>query len=316
MRFLRLLSCLLLAPIYISAMTIDSVITLSDSCIQIEWTPDTINTDPTWYRQHGSSCTDADSIYNHCDFVAGRQYTGIAYSYGGEDPWFTFRQRLLSGFIVGSHQCHYENYGDPSNRVAGTDCSGFLSFVWNYPRSATSTFYKSAAFTSIPITQVQSGDALVKATSPCGYHAILIVEADDPAEAVISEASSVSFGCRERIVDLTSQAWQCYKAIRYPKLVSAVSRKTLKGQEKDFRIKIKQIQPGKLAVNCTPAFSGTLSGFLPDGTLLFKKHFDTSYNNFTIETAYVKSNMLIVEIKTDALKHVFHQELLIGKCLF
>lgn len=305
MRFLHLLSCLLLAATYTHAMTIDSVITLSDSCVQIEWTPDTTNTDPTWYRQYGSLCTGADSIYNHCDFIAGRQYTGIAYSYGGEDPWFTFRQRLLSGFFVGSHQCHYENFGDPSNRVAGTDCSGFLSFVWNYPRSTTSTFYTSAAFTTIPITQVQPGDALVKASSPCGYHAVLIVEADDPAEVVISEASSVSFGCRERIVDITSPAWQCYKAIRYPKLISTASRKSLKSRQKDVPVKINQIQPGKFAINCTPAFSGTLSAYLPDGKLLFKRSVGISNNYVVIETAPIKSNMLIVEIKTGTQKQVF-----------
>jgi hypothetical protein len=295
---------LLLITVNPKALTIDSVITLSDSCVQIEWTPDTINTNPAWYLQYGSSCTGVDSIYKQCDFIAGRPYSGIAYSYGGEDPWYTFRERLFAGFLVGSHQCHYNNYGDPTNRIAGTDCSGFLSFVWNYPRSNTSTFYTSPAFTTIPITEVQPGDALIKATGPCGYHAVLIIENEDPKEVIISEASSVSFGCRERMVDLTTSAWSCYKAIRYPKLVNTLTKKPNTVPQRVFTVNIDQKQPGVLAVNFTPSFSGSICGYLPDGSFLFNKNIDQEVTSINIETGQIRKNLVIFELKTTTQKQV------------
>ncbi len=99
------------------AFTLDTVITRSDSCVAIEWTPDSSNTANLWYTQYGNKCTGSDTIYRQCDFIAGRTYRGIAYSYGGEDPWFTFRTRLAAGFLAGSHQCHYNVFGDPSGKV-------------------------------------------------------------------------------------------------------------------------------------------------------------------------------------------------------
>ena len=105
---------------------LDSVLARGDSCINIAWTPDSINTDSGWYTSYGTYCTGEDSIYLHCDFIPGREYHGIAYSYGGEDPWYLVRGRLDSGYLVGSHQCPYQEYGDPSDTVTGTDCSGFL----------------------------------------------------------------------------------------------------------------------------------------------------------------------------------------------
>jgi hypothetical protein len=294
---------LLLITVNLNALTIDSVITLSDSCVQIEWTPDTINTNPSWYLQYGSLCTGVDSIYKQCDFLAGHPYCGIAYSYGGEDPWYTFRERLLAGFLVGSHQCHYNNYGDPSNKITGTDCSGFLSFVWNYPRSATSTFYTSSTFTTIPITEVQPGDALIKATAPCGYHAVLIIENQDPTEVVISEASSVSFGCRERIVDLTSSAWACYKAIRYPKIVNTLTKKSSVIPQKAFTVNINLKRPGVLSVNFALPFKGTIYGYLPDGSLLFNRNINREVTDVNI-TEGIQKNLVIIEFKTATQKQV------------
>lgn len=296
--------CLLLITVSTNALTIDSVITLSDSCVQIEWTPDTSNTNPAWYLQYGSLCTGVDSSYKQCDFLPGHPYSGIAYSYGGEDPWYTFRERLLAGFLVGSHQCHYNKYGDPTNRIAGTDCSGFLSFVWNYPRSNTSTFYTSPAFTTIPITEVQPGDALIKATAPCGYHAVLIIENENPKEVIISEASSVWFGCRERMVDLTTSAWSCYKAIRYPKLVNTLTKKSKAIPQKAFTVNINKKQSGILVLNFAFPFKGTICGYLPDGSLLFNKNVDQEVTDVNIETGRIRKNVVIIEIKTATQKQV------------
>lgn len=204
-----------------NASDIDSVISRSDSCVQIEWIPDSLNTSSTWYLAYGQNCTGADSVYRKCDFLPGTTYRGIAYSYGGEDPWYLFRNKLNLGFPAGSHQCHYYLYGDPSDTIAGTDCSGFLSFAWNYPRSSTRMFYSSPDFETISFSELKPGDALVMATPECGYHAILVIESESLSETVIAEASSSVFGCRERVVDLNQPYWNCYKALRYPKLTFA-----------------------------------------------------------------------------------------------
>jgi hypothetical protein len=270
MRWHRLLSFLLLTTFAgFAQLTVDSVITLSDSCVQIRWTPDSINTDAAWYEQYGSTCTGTDTIYKHCDFFPGMEYSGIPYSYGGEDAWYTFRDHLQKGFLVGSHSCHYSVYGDPSNKVTGTDCSGFLSFVWGYPRSTTSTFYSGSAFITVPITEVRPGDALIKATASCGYHAILIVEANDIKEVVISEASSTVFGCRERIVDLSTNAWQCYKAIRYPKLANRAQ--PMQTQVKKGFITIQPFSPGVYKVFFHQPYSGSIEVFTLNGRLVFSK---------------------------------------------
>jgi hypothetical protein len=278
-------------------LTVDSVIALSDSCVQIKWTPDSTNTDVSWYEQYGASCTGEDTIYKHCDFIPGVEYSGIPYSYGGEDAWYTFRDHLKQGFLVGSHSCHYNVYGDPSNRVTGTDCSGFLSFVWGYPRSTTSTFYSGSAFTSIPITDVKPGDALIKATAGCGYHAILIVEANDIKEVVISEASSTVFGCRERIVDLTTSAWQCYKAIRYPKLVN-LARKSHSLTNADM-ITIQKLDPGRCRVFFPQEISGSIDVFTINGRTLYSKPL-VNCKDVLINTG--NAGVMVFRIKNDILK--------------
>jgi hypothetical protein len=298
MRVYRLILTILITTFTAFAqIAVDSVIALSDSCVQIEWTPDSTNTDVSWYKQYGASCTGADTIYQHCDFIPGVEYRGIPYSYGGEDPWYTFRDRLQQGFLVGSHSCHYSVYGDPSNRVTGTDCSGFLSFVWGYPRSTTSTFYSGSAFTTIPITDVKPGDALVKATAGCGYHAILIIEANDIKEVVISEASSTVFGCRERIVDLSTSNWECYKAIRYSKLVNQTRQiRTLTNADMPT---IQKLDAGSCRVVFHQPLSGSIEVFTVNGKTLYSKTLENC-NNILIKTGIV--GVLVFRITNDISK--------------
>jgi hypothetical protein len=202
----------------LAAWPLDSVFARGDSCIQIEWTPDSVNTNPAWYQRYGSGCKGVDTAYRHCDFIPGRPYRGIAYSYGGEDPWYLFRSRLTQGFLAGSHQCHYNVYGDPSDTVTGADCSGFLCFIWNIPRLSTVMLVQGSQFIKIGRTQIETGDALVRS----GYHAVFVAEADDPTNAVIWESSSSLPGCRERITDLTSPAWDLYTPLRYPPVNSGI----------------------------------------------------------------------------------------------
>ena len=102
--------------------------------------------------------------------------------------------------------------------MTGTDCFGFVSFLWNNPRVSTRVFAQSTDYLTIGFSEIRPGDALVKS----GSHIVLILEADTLTEVVISEASSTVRGCRERIVDLTDPQWVAYKTIRYPKLIQTL----------------------------------------------------------------------------------------------
>ena len=293
----------ILLPLFIAAhsicaITIDSIIHFSDSCVTIEWTPDSANTDPTWYTQYGALCTGSDSIYKKCDFIPGRTYSGVAYSYGGEDPWYLFRDRLKAGFLVGSHLCHYLAYKDPSDKVTGTDCSGFLSFVWKVTRVSTTYFLNSGVYPIIPFSEIKAGDAIVKASIGCGNHAILIVEAYDLKEVVISEASSSVRGCRERLVDLTSPAWSCYKAIRHPKLVNVIPKiyntntsPYSQMLQCTFNIKRETIQ-----LKLHQPFTGTITGYLPDGSQLFKRTVVIPESTISIIKHKIQSSVVIISI--------------------
>lgn len=279
-------------------LTLDSAITRSDSCVAIEWTPDSLNTDGKWYTQYGTKCTSSDSIYRHCDFIAGRSYNGIAYSYGGEDPWYTFRMRLATGYLAGSHQCHYNVFGDPSSKVTGTDCSGFLCFVWGIPRTNTTNLYNNKSFITIPITKVIAGDALVKASAAYGYHAILIVEAEDPTEVVIAEASSTVFGCRQRVVDLTRSEWSPYKAIRNPAL-QGTQRVVTNSESPIQKFTVTQSGNNHLSIHLHQPVTGKLSGYDLNGKELFKMNIDKTKSEYTITKNEVVSRVIIVSLQSE-----------------
>jgi hypothetical protein len=230
-----LLSCILVGAagigITAGAWPLDSVLYRGDSCIAIAWTPDSHNTNPAWYIQYGDGCIGVDTIYRHCDFVAGRTYNGVAYSYGGEDPWYLFRERVADGFLVGSHLCHYQAFGDPTPVVTGTDCSGFLCFIWNVSRMSTSAMVASPAYEHIARSAIRPGDALVRS----GYHAVFVVEADDLTQGLIWEASSSVFSCRPRITDLTGSAWDLYTPLRNPQIASDAVERPGREARKEFQ---------------------------------------------------------------------------------
>lgn len=199
---------------------LDSVFARGDSCLNVVWAPDSLNTRPDWYGTWGTLCTGSDSIYRHCDFKPGDTYRGICYSYGGEDPYLVFRDKVKRGFLVGSHLCHYSSFGDPTPVIAGTDCSGFVCYVWNVPRVATGTLAQK--YTSIQKSELVPGDILVKA----GSHTVLIVETIDPTHFLIWESTSAVNGCRERVIDITAAEWSAYVARRNNSIVSALSGKS------------------------------------------------------------------------------------------
>ncbi|MBN1980366.1 MAG: hypothetical protein JW795_02460 [Chitinivibrionales bacterium] len=200
----------------VSAWPLDSCFARGDSGIAITWTPDSSNVKADWYVTNGTLCTGADTVFLHSDFIAGTTYTSIAYSYGGEDPWYLFRSKLKAGLCAGSHLCHYKKVGDPSSAVAGTDCSGYACFLWNVPRMSTTQMVESQLFQKITYQELRPGDCLVKA----GSHVVFVVEADDSTEVVIWESTSVVFGCRERVIDVTQPYWKEYQPIRYPQITA------------------------------------------------------------------------------------------------
>jgi hypothetical protein len=210
--------CVLFVTAISQAFPLDSAYARGDSCLNVAWVPDSLNTKPDWYVQNGSLCIGSDTVYRHCDFTAGVAYHSIAYSYGGEDPYFTFREKLARGLLAGSHLCHYQTVGDPSPYVAGTDCSGFACYLWNVPRVSTAGLVSNPLYQKIQKSQLQPGDLLVNA----GSHAVFIVDKDDSTHFVIWEATSAVNGCRERVVDITDAAWAPYVAIRNPGITKAL----------------------------------------------------------------------------------------------
>jgi hypothetical protein len=191
---------------------LDSMYGRGDSCLNVVWTPDSANTNPAWYVRNGSLCTGADTVYRHCDFTAGVTYRSIAYSYGGEDNYQQFRDKLGSGLLAGSHLCHYQTVGDPSPYVAGTDCSGFVCYLWNVARTSTNGLLADTRYQHIQKTALRAGDIMVRA----GSHAVFVVDQDDSTSYVIWESTSAVNGCRERITDISLAAWDPYVALRNP----------------------------------------------------------------------------------------------------
>jgi hypothetical protein len=200
------------------AVLLDTLLARGDSSIAIAWTPDSVNTRPDWYRTYGSGCTGVDSVYQHCDFLPGQTYRSVAYSYGGEDGHERFRQKLLEGFLVGSHLCHYNSFGDPSAVVAGTDCSGFVCYLWDVPRVSTGGLYDS--YVAITRQELDVGDILVRP----GSHAVLVVEREDSTRFLIWESTSVVNGCRERLIDITDSYWDAYYPRRYTGIGTGVGQ--------------------------------------------------------------------------------------------
>jgi hypothetical protein len=229
MRVITIL-CLFIA-ICNAGWPLDSVLIRGQTCIDISWTPDEKNVKNDWYAYYGRNCTGADSIYKQCDFIAGKTYRGIAYSYGGEDPWFTFLAKLAAGKLVGSHLCQYNLYGDPSDTIAGTDCTGYICFIWNVSRQSTTGMLGNSSYKKIDNTNAFPGDIIIKKGSGSN-HAVLIVENDDPTQCVIWEASSVVNSCRERIIDLTDSYWTSSTILRNP-AINTISSKSYQNRKSE-----------------------------------------------------------------------------------
>jgi hypothetical protein len=269
---------------------LDSALARGDSCITISWVPDSANTDPSWYVYYGTQCTGSDSIYLHCDFIPGRTYNGVAYSYGGEDPWYLFRSRIDSGFFAGSHLCHYNEYGDPSDTITGTDCSGYLCYIWNVPRMSTSAIVQSSLFEEIDKKDLRAGDGLVRG----GYHCVFVVEADDPAETVIWEASSSVFGCRERITDMSNSYWEPYTALRYPEITKIFHHQSKNPHRASYLISMKVLSSGKTIISSLYSQEIQIQMYTMRGQLIDRVTIPAHTENFELTNCITNSNGIYI----------------------
>lgn len=202
------------------AITLDSVLFRSDSCIQITWVPEILNTKPDWYIKCGVKCTGPDTVCLHSDFLPGVTYRGIAYSYGCDDPYVIFRNRLIEGKLAGSHLCHYSSCSSPCSSVTGIDCSAFICYAWNEDRQSTQMMYDNKKYTHITKAELAPGDILLSPSD----HAVLIIEKDDATNFLVHESTGTPVnGCRERMIDVSDSYWNKYYAVRNP-LISRANK--------------------------------------------------------------------------------------------
>jgi hypothetical protein len=217
MRFYLIL-LLTVTPLF--SWPLDSVFSRVTKGLDVEWVATAYNTDSWFYTTYGTKCTGENDIYKSCDFIADSTYLSIAYSYGGEDSDSLFLKKLDSGFSVGSHLCHYETYGDPSDTIAGTDCSGYISWLWNVPRQSTRGFYSNSDYLKVDRDSIIIGDALVKP----GSHIVLVIDIDTVnSKLLIVESTSAVNGVRQRLIDVNDDYWLAYFPIRYPKIGEPVA---------------------------------------------------------------------------------------------
>lgn len=247
----------------VTASKLDTLFARGDSCINISWTPDERNTASAWYAKYGSLCTGADSVYRHSDFIPGVTYQSIAYSYGGEDGYIIFRDKINNGLLAGSHKCHYDIFGDPTGVVAGTDCSGFVCYLWDVPRVATTKLHSQ--YKAISREQLDAGDILVKP----GSHAVIIIEHDEGTRYLIWESTSAVNGCRERIIDLADSYWDGYYPRRYEGLTAPVFQAPAESARRSFPVV--KIVPAGITLSSNAGWAGIVSVFAIDGRLLLQK---------------------------------------------
>jgi len=91
------------------AITRDEIMTIAQSYASLTW---------------NCSSSNANSYYNY--FVAGSNYTGVAYNWGGYDTVTDFLTKINNGAIAGDSKI----FGTVHSDFAGVDCSGYVSRCW------------------------------------------------------------------------------------------------------------------------------------------------------------------------------------------
>jgi hypothetical protein len=129
--------------------------------------------------------------------------TGLPYAWGGWMSLAEFDRRIASGQAAGSH-----SRDGILSCVAGVDCSGFVSQVWQLPQRYTTSSI-SAVTHPISLDALAPGDALNKA----GSHIVLYAGSSPDGKPIIYEAS----GSASR-VRMATPSWSYlagYQPVRY-----------------------------------------------------------------------------------------------------
>ncbi|MFL5345016.1 MAG: hypothetical protein ACJ8AT_09485 [Hyalangium sp.] len=139
------------------------------------------------------------------DHPLGKQ-TGVPYAWGGSMGLAEFDRRISEGQGAGSHSSD-----GILSCVAGVDCSGFISQVWQL-KQRPSTSSLGSLTQPISLDELRPGDALNKP----GKHVVLFAGTTSEGKPIIYEAS----GSASR-VRMATPSWSYlngYQPVRYPGL--------------------------------------------------------------------------------------------------
>jgi hypothetical protein len=130
------------------------------------------------YSWHCSS-SNANSNYNH--FVAGSDYVGVAYNWGGWDTITQFEGKINNGAVAGTTKM--EEHAD----FAGVDCSGFVTRCWGITSQKYGTTTLGQISSETQWTDLRPGDILNLA----GTHVRIFEKYDsvDPNKVWVYEAT-------------------------------------------------------------------------------------------------------------------------------
>ena len=190
--------------------TRDEIMAIAESLATYRWTGTEANITPIW-----SNITPAcEPPKNYTsDFVAGEEYIGIPYDWGGFDGIDSFRVKLEKGYAAGSHKDH-----GVSECTTGLDCSGFVGLCWGLKPPKLGTVHFDQQFPNPKYNWrkgMKRGDALVKA----GSHIVLFARYGEDGRPIVYEA----MGSRNRVVLNTDRTWkdfEGYYPVVYPNIVN------------------------------------------------------------------------------------------------
>lgn len=177
----------------VSAITRDKIIDNAKKYANLQWYCSQENIDHPEYTQGGCS---------PCDFDVGWQ-TGEAYSYGRNDSYEEFLQRIAAGYGAGSHLCHYQVAGGPPPWATGIDCSAFVSRCWGISRQSTATLPNYSV--EISRLRLQHGDIL----NIPHYHVRLFERRAQDGRPTVFEASGSAAKVVHRTVDWGNYTPRC-----------------------------------------------------------------------------------------------------------
>ena len=154
----------------------------------------------------------ANSTYN--DWSVGRNYTGVAYNWGGFDMVEQFKTKINNGVVAGNNKlCDsmhiYTNF-------AGVDCSGFVSRCWELG-SKESTNGLDKISTAISWTDLKQGDITNK---PGSHTRLFDCFTEGTNQMYMYESTTGSY---DKVIHRILPRYNSYTPIRYNNMVDDYS---------------------------------------------------------------------------------------------